>query len=328
MMMDPLAGLPKTMRAVTLAGFGGPETLQPREIPLPTMRADNDIMVEVHAAGINPFDAKVRRGWLQALFPTPEHHVLGNDIAGIVAAKGFDVTEFEVGDRVWGLIDTLRSGAYAEYAAVTSYLLRKMPANLSFEEAAAVPMAGCTAWYGLVDLGSVGPGKRVLVHAGGGGVGAMAIQIAKHFGAWVAATASADKTDYVRGLGADQIIDYQSGDFRNEVKDIDIVLDPIGGDTNLKSYEVLRPGGTLLVILRGDEVEMSNRERLMAKHDVVTKVVAFSAQPHLLDLMRPLFESGALKAPVETVLPLDQAGEAHRRIDTGRTRGKIVLKVR
>lgn len=327
-MFDPLAGLPTKMRGVVLEDFGGPESLRLCELDLPKMRPDNDVLVEVHAAGINPFEAKLRRGWLRALFDLPARHVLGCDIAGVVAAKGFDVSEFDVGDRVWGLIDTMRSGSYAEYAAVTSYLLRRMPSNLSFEQAAAIPMAGCTAWHGLVDLAHVGPGTRVLVHAAAGGVGSLAVQIAKHFGAWVAATASAEKHDFVRNLGADQVIDYRAQDFREAVSDIDVVLDPIGGETNLKSYEVLKPGGIMLVILRGDQLEMANRERLMALHDVTTKVVVFSAQPQILDLMRPLFESGALKPPLETVLPLAEAVEAHRRIDTGSTQGKIVLKVR
>jgi NADPH:quinone reductase-like Zn-dependent oxidoreductase len=320
--------LPQTMRAVTMEGYGGPDTLTLRDVPLPPRRMDNDVLVEVHAAGVNPFETKLRRGFLHQLFPLSPNHVLGSDIAGTVAAVGFDVHQFQPGDRVWGLVDTLRSGGYAEYCAVNALLLRKMPENLSFEEAATVPMAGSTAWFGLVNLAQVQPGQRVLVHAGAGGVGAFGIQIAKHLGAWVATTCSAEKADFCRELGADQVIDYRAGDFRDAVRDIDVVLDPIGGETNLKSYEVMKPGGTLLVILRGDQVEMSNRERLMAEHGVNTKVVAFSAAPEILDLMKPLFEAGVLKAPLQTVLPLDQAAEAHRMMESGRTKGKVVLKVR
>jgi NADPH:quinone reductase-like Zn-dependent oxidoreductase len=222
----------------------------------------------------------------------------------------------------------MRPGAYAEYVAAPSYLVRRMPENLSFEEAAAVPMAACTAWYGLVDLAGVGPGKRVLISGGGGGVGSYAIQIAKHFGAWVAATASPDKADYVRSLGADQVIDYKSTAPCDAVRDIDIVLELIGGETHQACYESMRPGGTMLVVLRGDPIEIQNREARQQKHGVTTKIVAFSARPDILDQMRPLFESGALKPPHIDVLPLEEAVEAHRRVDTGRTRGKIVLKVR
>jgi NADPH:quinone reductase-like Zn-dependent oxidoreductase len=316
------------MRAACLAGYGDPDQLQVGDVPLPPMKPHNEVMVEVHAAGVNPFEMKLRRGWLHQLFPLEPGHILGSDVAGTVVAKGFDVSELEIGDRVYGLLDPVRPGSYAEYAVAPSWAIRRMPSNLSFEEAASVPMAGCTSWYGLVDLAQVGPGKRVLVSAAGGGVGSFAVQIAKHRGAWVAATASAEKADYVRSLGADQVIDYRAGDLCDAVSDIDIVIDPIGGQTHLKCYEVLKPGGTMLVVLRGDQVEMENRERLQQKHQVTTKVVAFSARPDILDQMRPLFESGALKPPKITTFPLDQVSDAHRQIDTGKTLGKIVLKVR
>lgn len=318
----------RTIRAVVMDGHGTPDVLKLADVPPPPMMPHNDVLVDVHAAGVNPFDTKLRRGWLAMLFPLKPGHVLGQDVAGVVAAKGFDVSEFEVGDRVWGLIDPMRPGAYAEQVAVTSYMLRKMPANLSFEEAAGVPMAACTAWFGLVNLAGVGPGKRVLVHAGAGGVGSFAVQIAKHFGAWVAATCSTANVDHVRSLGADEVVDYTRESFAERLSDIDIVLDVIGGQTNLDSYRVMRRGGTLLVVLRGDPVEMGNRDRLTAEHGVTTKVVAFSAQPEILDLLRPLFESGALRVPPTTVLPIEEAAEAHRMVETGRTRGKIVLKVR
>jgi NADPH:quinone reductase-like Zn-dependent oxidoreductase len=316
------------MRAICLAGYGEAEQLQLRDVPLPKMAPHNEVMVEVHAAGVNPFDMKLRRGWLHQLFPLPDGHILGMDVAGVVAQTGFDVSELEVGDRVWGLLDPMRPGSYAQYVAAPSWTLRRMPANLSFEEAASVPMAGCTAWYGLVDLAGVSAGQRVLVHAGGGGVGSFGVQIAKHFGAYVIATASAEKADYVRSLGADEVVDYRAGDFCEQVRDVDVVLDPIGGETNLKSYGCMKRGGTLLVILRGDQVEMENRERLMAEHGVTTKVVAFSARPDILDQLRPLFEAGALKPPQMTQFPFEQVADAHRQIDTRSTLGKVVLKVR
>lgn len=317
------------MKAVVISEFGGPEVLTLRDdIPRPPMALHNEVMVEIHAAGINPFECKLRRGFLKSMFPFSFPHILGNDVAGVVVAKGFDVSELDVGDRVYGLIDPMRSGAYAEYTAVNSWLLRRMPANLSFAEAASVPMAGMTAWFGLRNLAAVAPGARVLIHAGAGGVGSFAIQVAKHFGAWVAATCGPGNMDYVKSLGADQVIDYTAADFRQVVGDMDIVLDPIGGQVNLRSYEVLRPGGTLLVVLRGDPVEMENRERLMARHKVTTKVIAFSSQPEILDQMTALFENGALKPPHITAFPLDKAAEAHRQSETGHTRGKMVLTVR
>ena len=320
--------LPETMRAVQLTGHGPPEMLQVMQIPLPGRRADNDVLVEVHAAGVNPFEAKLRRGWLAGLFPLAPGHVIGSDVAGVVVDKGFDVSEFAIGDRVYGLIDTLRSGSYAEYTSVTSFLLRRMPANLSFAEAATVPMAACTAWYGLVELGGIGPGNRVLVQAGAGGVGSYAIQIAKAKGAWVATTCSSAKADYARSLGADQVIDYTAGDFADAVKDIDVVLNVIGGESILSSYRVLKPGGILLVVLRGDAVEIENAQRLQAEHRVTRKIVAFSAQPQILDTLRPLFEDGTIRPPRIETLPLDRAAEAHARVDAGGLTGKLVLTVR
>ena len=316
------------MRAIAMTNHGPPDVLQLKEISLPPMRRDNDVMVEVHAAGINPFELKLRRGWLAPLFPLEPGHVMGSDVAGTVAAVGFDVSEFAVGDRVYGLIDTLRSGSYADYTAVTSFLLRKIPDNLSFEQAATVPMAATTAWYGLVDLAKVGKGSRVLVQAGAGGVGSFAIQIAKAHGAWVATTCSAKNADYVRSLGADQVIDYNTENFWDELSDIDIVLDVIGGEVALNSYKVLKRGGTLLIVLRGDEVEMSNRDRLMAEHGVTTKVVAFSAQPQILDLLRPLFENGSIKPPAIQTFPLEETAKAHALLEPGHMQGKAVVKVR
>jgi NADPH:quinone reductase-like Zn-dependent oxidoreductase len=320
--------LPEMMTAVTMTGHGPPEMLTIAQVPLPSRRADNDVLVEVHAAGINPFELKLRRGWLAGLFPLAPGHVLGCDVAGVVVDKGFDVSEFEIGDRVCGLIDTMRSGSYAEYTAVTSFLLRKMPTNLSFAEAATVPMAACTAWYGLVELGGIGPGSRVLVQAGAGGVGSFAIQIAKAKGAWVATTCSAGNADYVRSLGADDVIDYANENFWEKLSDIDVVIDVIGGETNLNSYKVLRRGGVLLVVLRGDPVEIQNRGRLMAEYGVTTKIVAFSAQPQILDLLRPMFESGAIKPPKIQTFALAEASAAHARLDSGHIGGKLVLTVR
>lgn len=324
------ADLPSTMRAAVLGGYGPPETIGLSEVPVPAMAPHNEVMIEVHAAGLNPFEAKLRRGWLAGLFPLSLPHVLGCDVAGVVVAKGFDVADEElaIGDRVYALIDTMRSGSYAEYVTAPSYVVRKMPANLSFEQAAAVPMAACTAWYGLVTLAGLRAGQRVLIQAGSGGVGSFAIQIAKALGAFVATTASAANHDYVRALGADIVVDYQINDFRSLGKDFDIVLDVIGGEVGQQSYEVLKPGGTLLVVLRGDGVEISNREANTAKYGVTTKIVAFSAQPQILDALRPLIESGAIKVQIDSATPLVEVVAAHTRLDAGHARGKAVLKVR
>ena len=321
--------LPETMRAIELTGYGGPEVLRlTTDRPLPPMAPHNEAMVEVHAAGLNPFSAKLRRGVLARMFPLALPHILGIDVAGVVVSAGFDVSQFAVGDKVWGLIDALRPGSYAEYVAAPAFLLRPMPTNLSFAEAAAVPTAGCTAWHGLVNLAEVQPGQRVLVQAGSGGVGAFAIQIAKARGAWVAATTSTPNVDFVRGLGADLVIDYTTTDFVEAAPDCDVVLDVIGGEVGQRSYHALKPGGTLLVVLRGDQTEMANRVANQERYGVTTHVVAFSARPDILDTMKPLFEDGTLRVPLTRTWALEDAAAAHTVLDSGRTVGKMALAVR
>jgi NADPH:quinone reductase-like Zn-dependent oxidoreductase len=316
------------MRAAALTGYGQPSVLELMDVPVPRHAIHNEVLIDVHAAGVNPFDKKIRSGMFQRIFPRDMPLVPGCDFAGVIAEKGFDVSEFEVGDRVWGMIDPARSGTYAEKTASASYAVRRMPTNLSFEEAASVPMAAVTAWFALFNLAGLRRGQRVLIHAGAGGVGSVGIQIAKHLGAWVATTTSAGKAEFCRSLGADEVIDYQKTDFREALSDIDVTLDTIGGETNLRSYEVMRPGGVMLVILRMDPVEMEGAPALAKKHGVTRKEVVFSAQPEILDMLRPLYEDGALRPVVTEVMPLEEAARAHEMIETGRTRGKIVLKVR
>lgn len=317
--------LPQTMRAALLSGYGGPEMLKIADVPLPAYAPHNEVLIEVRAAGINPFEAKVRRGWLAGLFPLALPHVLGTDVAGVVVRKGFDVSELEVGDSVYGLLDPMRQGTYAGYVAAPSYLVRRMPENLDFAEAAAVPMAACTAWHGLVNIAGIGPGSRVLVQAASGGVGAFAVQIAKARGAWVAATCSEANRAYVQSLGADLIIDYASQNLTEAVGDLDVVLNSVGGETALESYKVLKAGGQLLIVLRGDMVELKARHAMMAQYGVTTREIAFSAQPDILDALRPLIETAQIRVTLEERIGLENVVEAHQKLDAGHRCGKLVL---
>lgn len=325
--MTPGPELPQTMRAALLTGYGGPEVLKVADVPLPAHAPHNEVLVEVKAAALNPFEAKVRRGWLAGLFPLELPHVPGTDVAGVVVRKGFDVSELEVGDTVYGLLDPMKQGTYAGYVAAPSYLMRRMPSNLDFAEAAAVPMAACTAWYGLVTMAGIGPGSRVLVQAASGGVGAFAVQIAKAQGAWVAATCSAANREFVVSLGADLVIDYAAQTLSEAVGDLDVVLNCIGGETALESYKVLKRGGQLLIVLRGDMVELKARHALMAQYGVTTREIAFSAQPAILDHLRPLIESGAVRVEIERRIALEDVAEGHRLLDAGGRRGKLVLEM-
>jgi NADPH:quinone reductase-like Zn-dependent oxidoreductase len=319
--------LPQTMRAGLLTGYGGPEMLKVADVPLPSYAPHNEVLIEVKAAGLNPFEAKLRRGWLAGLFPLPLPHVLGTDVSGVIVRKGFDVSEFEVGDEVYGLLDPMKQGTYAGYVAAPSYLVRRKPANLDFAEAAAVPMAACTAWHGLVNMAGIGPGSRVLVQAASGGVGAFAVQIAKARGAWVAATCSGATRLFVESLGADLVIDYTAQELSTAVGDLDVVLNSIGGETALESYKVLKRGGQLLIVLRGDMVEFKARRGLMAQYGVTTREIAFSAQPEILDQLRPLIEGGSVRVQIEERLSLEDVAEAHSRLDAGGRRGKLVLEM-
>lgn len=316
------------MKAVMLENYGADyAVLALRDAPEPGC-GPTDVLVDVHAAGFNPFECKLRKGWLQRFYPFAFPHVLGNDFAGVVVEKGPAVFGLEVGDRVYGMQETMRWGSYAERIAVNAANVRRMPSNLTFEQAASLPMVYETAWQGLVDMALTRPGELVLVQAGAGGVGSAAVQLARALGAHVVATCSTDATEFVRGLGASVVIDYRTQDFTKMLNNVDVAFDPIGGRTNLDSYKVMRRGGRMCVVLREDELEMENAPRLCEEHGVVRHVVAFEQRADVLDYIRPMFEAGLLKPVVTKVLPLAQASDAHRSSDAGGARGKVVLKVR
>jgi len=314
------------MKAIQIKDYGDASALIVAELPTPVPAA-GQVRIDVGAASVNPFDVKVRNGWLRGFFPLPMPYTLGTDFAGVVSATGDGVTTLAVGDRVFGMLTPMHGGTYAQQIVIDERLARPAPASLSDVEAAALPLVGVTALIAVAELARVEPGQRVLVHGAGGGVGGAAVMLAKDRGATVIATCGADKRELVRSLGADVVIDYTRGDFCASAGVVDAVIDPIGGDTNLRSYQALKRGGTMVVVLRNDQAEMANRERLSQQHGVVVKEVAYDLRPELLDTIRELADRGALKANVQTVLPLAQAAQAHRLIQSGHTRGKIVLKV-
>jgi len=223
------------MKAVVLERYGNDlDVLAVRDAPEPQL-GPTDVLVDVYAAGFNPFECKLRKGWLQRFYPFQFPHVLGNDFAGVVVGKGPAVWGFEVGDKVYGMQDTMRWGSYAERIAVNSANVRRMPGNLTFEEAASLPMVYETAWMGLADMALTRPGELVLVHAGAGGVGSAAVQLARALGAHVAATCNSDAVDFVRSLGADAAIDYRAGPLIRSLREaapdgLDVYFDNVGGD--------------------------------------------------------------------------------------------------
>ncbi|GGP83714.1 MULTISPECIES: NADP-dependent oxidoreductase [Streptomyces] len=306
------------MRAIVVKEWGGPENLVEREIERPEPGL-GEVLVRVHAAGVNPVDWKTRASG--ALIAWGETPIVGWDVSGTVEAVGPGVTLYAPGDEVYGMPHFPRqAGGYAEYVVAPARHFARKPASLDHVQAAALPLAALTAWQALVDTAGVTAGQRVLVHAAAGGVGHLAVQIAKARGAYVIGTASAAKHDVLRELGADELIDYRSVDFAEAVADVDVVLDALGGDTAERSLKVLKPGGHL-VSLPGPDSVPAGADGVNASWVLV--------DPDLggLQAIAELADKGLLKPLVETVLPLAEAARAHEIGEQGRTTGKIVLTV-
>ncbi|MER5726960.1 NADP-dependent oxidoreductase [Streptomyces sp. NPDC002138] len=306
------------MRAVVVSQWGGPEVLTETTIDRPEP-GPTEVLVRVHAAGVNPVDWKTRAsGVLIDWAPTP---IVGWDVSGTVEAVGMGVTLFQPGDEVFGMPHfPKQAGGYAEYVTAPARHFVRKPAALDHVAAAALPLAALTAWQALVDTADLRAGQRVLIHAAAGGVGHLAVQIAKARGAYVIGTASAAKHDLLRELGADELIDYRSSDFAEAVRDVDVVLDTIGGDYGKRSLRVLRPGGHLVTIAGGDGLAVD-------ADGVRVSVLLVEPDRQGLTALAALAEEGALRPLIDTVLPLEQAARAHEIGELGRTTGKIVLTV-
>ncbi|MEV4889998.1 NADP-dependent oxidoreductase [Nonomuraea sp. NPDC055795] len=309
------------MRAISQEVLGGPEVLTLVELDRPAL-GPTDVLVRVHAAGVNPTDWMHRKTGLYLGAPP---FVLGWDVSGVVEAVGAGVTLHKPGDEVFGMLDYPRgAGAYAEYVAAPSRNFARKPAGVDHVRAAALPVAGLTAWQALVDTAEVRPGQRVLIHAAAGGVGHLAVQLAKARGAYVIGTASAPKHDFVRGLGADEVVDYTRTDFAEVVSDVDVVLNAVGGDYGPRSLRTLREGGTLISILFAHS---ENMEPAAKKRGIRLENLTVEADRAAITAIAGLAAEGLLRAEIDGVLPLEQAAEAHRRGETGRTTGKLVLTV-
>ncbi|OBQ84282.1 NADP-dependent oxidoreductase [Mesorhizobium sp. WSM3873] len=308
------------MRAVTQNTVGEPDVLFVAEQPAPAPKA-SEVLVRVKAAGINPVDGAVRAGYFPLIGEPP--FILGWDISGTVEALGTGVTAFKVGDAVFGMPRfPKQAAAYAEFVATPVDEIAAKPAAIDHAQAAALPLAGLTAWQGLVRHGGLQSGQRVLIHAGAGGVGHLAVQIAKARGAWVIATASPDKLDYVRSIGADEVVDYTNGDFTERVRDIDLVLDAMGGDHADRSLKVLREGGVLVSLLN---VHDATRAKAGERNIRVERMSVVPDREGLVELAR-LVDARKLAVHVAKAFPLNQAGAAHALLAT-RPIGKVVLTV-
>ena len=311
-----------SMRSVRQQAFGGPEVLQLTEVERPVPLA-TEVLVRVRAVGVNPVEAMIRSGQFPLLGQPP--FILGWDLCGVVEDMEPGVTRFQPGDEVYGMPFFPRAaGAYAEYVAAPSRQLARKPAGLSHAEAAALPLAGLTAWQALVDTAQVTAGQRVLIHGAGGGVGHLAVQIAKARGAHVIGTASAAKHDFVASLGADELIDYRAADFAEQVDGVDVVLDTIGGDNARRSIGVLRPGGLLVTIVGRRDVDLAASTRTAGR-----RFAGLSVEPDYpgLEALADLAESGKLRVHLQATLDLAAAAKAHELLESGSVTGKIALTV-
>jgi len=309
------------MKAVYLERFGGPEVLQYGELPDPRA-GSGEVVVDVAAASVNAADWKFRSGQYARHSGGKFPLIPGRDFSGTVSALGSGVDDLKIGDSVFGVLDVGREGTYTEKLAIKAAIIAKKPARLSHAEAAAVALTGLTAVNSIADTLKLQRGETILIQGGAGGVAGFAIQFAKHLGARVITTTSAANRDYVLGLGADQVIDYNAQDFTKVVRDCDAVFDTVGGDVAEKSFAVLKPGGRGAFIASGVEAPKPTRS------DVVSLRPPVQRSRAAMERIAELIETGAVRPPAIKVYPLAQAVEAHRLSESRHFRGKLVLQVR
>ena len=310
----------RTMKAVCIYSYGGPGVLVYNDAPVPRPQK-GEVLVRVHAAGINPVDWKIREGHLKEMLHHTLPLVLGWDMSGVVEVVGSGVIHMRVGDEVFSHPDISRDGAYAEFIVIKESEVALKPKSIDYIHAAALPLAGLTAWQTLFDAGGLKAGQRVLIHAAAGGVGHLAVQLAKERGAQVIGTASARNHDFLRKLGAEQIIDYKTVRFEEAVQPVDVVIDTMGGEIQERSWKVLKRGGVLVSIVSPPSAEIATA------HGVRQAFVLTQPNAGQLAEIAKLVDADKLKAIVETIMPLSDATRAQEVSERGHTRGKIVLRV-
>lgn len=308
------------MKAVRIHQYGNSEVLKYEDAPMPEITS-TDVLVRVVAASVNPVDWKIREGYLKEMITYPMPLTLGWDVSGVIEAVGADVTRFKVGDAVFSRPDIKRNGTYAEYVAIRADEVALKPKTISHVEAASLPLAGITAWEVLITAGQLKAKQRVLIHAGSGGVGSLAIQLAKSRGAYVIATTSGRNSDFVKSLGADEVIDYKTQKFQAVVKDVDLVFDTLGGEVQEASWSVLKPGGILVSIVSPPPEERAKALGMRSAFVFIEPSAAILAE------LAALVDAGSVRPIVGAEFALADIAKAHAFSQTGRTVGKIVLYV-
>lgn len=333
------------MKAFTVDRYGKKENLVFTDVPEPVLRED-EVLIEVHAAGVNLLDSKIRSGEFKLILPYPTPFVLGHDVAGVVVRVGSRVQQFKPGDEVYSRPDDFRIGTFAEYVAVKEDSVSLKPRNLSMEEAASIPLVGLTAWQALVEKAKLSKGQKVFIQAGSGGVGTFAIQLAKHLGAHVATTTSTGNVAWVKELGADLVVDYKRDEFEKILSGYDAVLNSQDSKALEKSLSVLRSGGQLISISGPPDLAFAEKinapwvvkqviralsfgTRNRAKrHQVDYSFLFMQASGRQLQKITALIESGAIRPVIDKVFPFEATNEAMAYVESGRAKGKVVIKVR
>jgi NADPH:quinone reductase-like Zn-dependent oxidoreductase len=333
------------MKAFIVDRYQRNSALRLGEMPQPEVR-DHDVLVAIHAASLNQLDAKIRDGEFKLILPYRLPLILGNDVAGVVVGVGSKVRGFKPGDEVYARPNQDRIGTFAELIAMNETDVALKPTNLTMEEAASIPLVGLTAWQVLIERAQLKKGQKVLIHAGSGGVGTFAIQLAKHIGATVATTTSTENVDLVRSLGADVVIDYKKEDFAKVLNGYDVVLNSLGKDTLEKSLKVLKPGGKLISISGPPDMAFAKESGLSWLLQQVTRLLSFGirskarqhgvsysfvfmrADGEQLSRITALLESGAVRQVVDRIFPFSATNEAMDYLAIGRAKGKVVIKVK
>lgn len=311
--------IPTAMRAVQIDGYGETEVLSLNQITVPSPAADQ-VLVRVIAAGVNPVDWKIRKGFLDGVLGHELPLTLGWDVAGEIVAVGDEVKQWQVGDAIFSRPNISLNGSYADYMTIQQDEIARKPQTMNWQHAAAVPLAGLTAWQAMFDAAGLIAGDRIFIHAGAGGVGSIAIQLAKAFNATVVTSCSTANIDFVKSLGADEVFDYTKDDLAN-VEKVDIVFDTMGGQVQADSWQLLKENGFLVSIV--DEPD----QQAVKQHQVSAEFVFVQPNNSQLTEIAKLIDAGKVETFIDSVFSLEQASKAHLRSESGRVKGKVILSV-
>lgn len=311
------------MKAIILKEFGGVENFEITAVSIPTP-ADHQVLIKSKAISINPIDVKTRAGkGIAGLITNEMPAILGWEVAGEITQVGIEVKDFKIGDEVFGMMAFPKlAKAYAEYVVANADEIAIKPTNITYNNAAAAPLAALTAWQALTYFTKIKANDRVLIHAASGGVGHYAVQIAKYFGAYVIGTSSAENKDFILSLGADEHINYKAQPFETEIKDLDFVLDAIGGDYIDRSLKVMKKGGTIVSLPSGLNETVAEKAEKLGINGFTIKAKPSGAD---MKMLARLMADGALKSHISKIFPIDEMADAHLQIESGRTIGKVVL---